>query len=62
MNIVFGSSSPRGGESCANRIVTQLVGELQNGHPNVYANEIIEARRALVAELELRRRVGALAA
>jgi FMN-dependent NADH-azoreductase len=61
MNILFVGSSPRGSESSSKQVATHLVGKLQQDHPDTYANEIIEARRALVAELEQRRRSAAVA-
>jgi len=62
MNILFVSSSPRGRTPCSKQVATHLVGKLQQDHPDTYANEIIEARRALIAELEQRRRTSAVAA
>jgi hypothetical protein len=62
MNILFVSTSRRGSESCSKQAATDVVGKLQQDHADARANEIIEARRALIAELEQRRRAAALAA
>ena len=56
MNTLIVSSSPRGSEPRLRQVDTHLVSKLQQDHPDAYANEIIAARRALVAVLEQRRR------
>jgi FMN-dependent NADH-azoreductase len=59
MNILFVGSSPRGSASSSQQVATRLIGKLQQDHPDTYANEISEARRALIAALEQRRRAAA---
>ena len=61
MNILF-SNSHRDGDSCSKQVATHLVGKPRQGHPDAHASEIVEARRALIAELEQRRRAAAIAA
>jgi hypothetical protein len=60
MSIPFVNHSPRDGESCSKQVAIHVVGKLPQGDPD--GDEIIEARRALIAELEQRRRAGAIAA
>jgi len=63
MNILFVSSSgPRGSESLLEAGCHHLIDKLQQGHPDAHASEIIEARRALIAELQQRRSAAAVAA
>jgi hypothetical protein len=62
MKVLFVASSPRRSESCSKQDATGVLLKLQEDHPDAYANEIIEARRALIAELEQRRRTAAVAA
>lgn len=70
LNVLCIGSSPRGSESYANRVAMPLVGELREIQPDgpvsvrlhTPARDIVEARRALIAELEQRRRAAALAA
>jgi hypothetical protein len=62
MNILFASSGPSHSESSAKRTATNAIRELRQGHPDAKANEIVAARRSLIAELEQRRRAAAAAA
>jgi FMN-dependent NADH-azoreductase len=62
MKRLFVSSSPRRSESCSKQVATAVLVKLQQDHPDAHANEIVEARRALIAELEQRRRAAAVAA
>lgn len=57
---IFASSS-RGTDSRRQPVASAVVAEMQREHPDAHANDIVEARRALVAELERRRRAAAAA-
>ena len=76
MNILFASSSRRGGFSCSKQVAAHVMTDVEVARAqgtalgakpatpafegvHAYANEIVEARRALIAELEQRRRVTA---